>query len=422
MYNKILEEGKVPTVEDFGEKREKVIQRLLNFMNESARNMVKRLCILGTWTDIFAQRVLSNLHETNNDTYNRIKISSFITAQSENIFSFDKTIQKILFDHLKETEQDFIYETRTAAIEFFHSAFYEVDAERNKNITDDDRENFFRFWYEIILRTTDGAEYLMKLFIEHLEPLISKFDDEVFENVIKQFQNKIKETDGTENIPFAYFEYRLAQIKIYQYKMNDAPELAKSAYRKFESLPLTDEQKIIKISVISTLADVYSKLENNAAEIEKREQAVKESEKIFSDKTDENIIDAKYKLAIAFRDADKNNRALEIYEEINFAQINVDLQKVPAEISKIAFTLTIDDTETQAQNFSQIKDACISVVDAQTNKEILYFDLQENFSIENAIIAGEIYRYKGAWKFNAIGAGFSGGLESLCKNFGVETD
>ena len=365
---------------------------------------------------------MSNLHETNNDTYNRIKNLSFITAQSENIFSFDKTIQKILLDHLKETEQDFIYETRTAAIEFFHSAFYEVDAERNKNITDDDRENFFRFWYEIILRTTDGAEYLMKLFIEHLEPLISKFDDEVFENVIKQFQNKIKETDGTENIPFAYFEYRLAQIKIYQYKMNDAPELAKSAYRKFESLPLTDEQKIIKISVISTLADVYSKLENNAAEIEKREQAVKESEKIFSDKTDENIIDAKYKLAIAFRDADKNNRALEIYEEINFAQINVDLQKVPAEISKIAFTLTIDDTETQAQNFSQIKDACISVVDAQTNKEILYFDLQENFSIENAIIAGEIYRYKGAWKFNAIGAGFSGGLESLCKNFGVETD
>ena len=106
----------------------------------------------------------------------------------------------------------------------------------------------------------------------------------------------------------------------------------------------------------------------------------------------------------------------------NFAQIKVDLQKIPAEISKIAFTLTIDDTETQAQNFSQIKDTCISVVDAQTNKEILYFDLQENFSIENAIVAGEIYRYKGAWKFNAIGAGFSGDLESLCKNFGVETD
>ena len=51
MYKKILEEGKVPTIEDFGEKREKVIQRLLNFMNETARNMVKRLCILGTWTD-----------------------------------------------------------------------------------------------------------------------------------------------------------------------------------------------------------------------------------------------------------------------------------------------------------------------------------------------------------------------------------
>ena len=198
----------------------------------------------------FAKRVLSNLHETNNDTYNRIKNLSFITAQSENIFSFDKTIQKILLDHLKETEQDFIYETRTAAIEFFHSAFYEVDAERNRNITDADRKIFFRFWYEIILRTTDGAEYLMKLFIENLESLTSEFDDTVFENVIKQFQNKIKETDGAENIPFAYFEFLLAKIKIDQDKIKDAPELAESAYRKFESLPLTDEQKIIKISVI----------------------------------------------------------------------------------------------------------------------------------------------------------------------------
>ena len=108
----------------------------------------------------------------------------------------------------------------------------------------------------------------------------------------------------------------LAKIKIYQYKIKDAPEFAESAYRKFESLPLTDEQKIIKISVISTLADVYSKLKRNAAEIEKREQAVTESEKIFSDKTDENIIESKYKLAAAFKDAEKNNRALEIYEEI----------------------------------------------------------------------------------------------------------
>ena len=339
MYNKILEEGKVPTVEDFGEKREKVIQRLLNFMNETARNMVKRLCILGTWTDIFAKRVLSNLHETNNDAYNRIKNLSFVKVQSENMFSFDKTIQKILFDHLKETEQDFIYETRTAAIEFFHSAFYEIDDERNKNITDDDREIFFRFWYEIILRTTDGAEYLMKLYIENLEPLTSKFDYTVVENAIKQFQNKINETDGTENIPFAYFEFLLAKIKIDQDKMKDALEFAESAYRKFESLQLTDEQKIIKISVISTLADVYSKLKRTAAEIEMREQIVKENEKIFSDKTDENIISAKYLLATMLKFNEQQNRALEIYEEIYHTLEPLNNERTVDAVEKYADTL-----------------------------------------------------------------------------------
>ena len=61
----------------------------------------------------------------------------------------------------------------------------------------------------------------------------------------------------------------------------------------------------------------------------------------------------------------------------------------------------------------------IAVIDAQNNAEVLRFNLNENFSVETAIIAGEIYRHKGAWKFNAVGAGFIGGLESLCKNFGI---
>lgn len=118
-YREILANGNVPTLADFGDKREKVINRLLDFMNDTTRNMVKRLCILGKWTDIFATRVLITLHENNRDTYNRVKKLSFVTAQTEKIFAFDKSIQKILFDHLKNTEEDFIFETRKAANDFF---------------------------------------------------------------------------------------------------------------------------------------------------------------------------------------------------------------------------------------------------------------------------------------------------------------
>ena len=51
--------------------------------------------------------------------------------------------------------------------------------------------------------------------------------------------------------------------------------------------------------------------------------------------------------------------------------------------------------------------------------EVLKFDLVEEFSIETAIVVCEIYRYNGEWKFNAVGSGYQGGLEALCRSYGV---
>lgn len=99
--------------------------------------------------------------------------------------------------------------------------------------------------------------------------------------------------------------------------------------------------------------------------------------------------------------------------------IKVDLSKVPANIAKIAFTVTIYDAETRHQNFGQVSNAYIRVVDQSTGAEIIRYDLGEDFSIETAVVVGEIYRYNSEWKFNAIGSGFQGGLSALCKNFGV---
>ena len=103
-------------------------------------------------------------------------------------------------------------------------------------------------------------------------------------------------------------------------------------------------------------------------------------------------------------------------------QIKIDLAKIPAEISRIDFTVTIYDADKRRQNFGQVKNAFIRVVNAETGSEILRYDLGENFSVETAVVVSEIYRHNGEWKFSAIGSGFSGGLAALCKNFGVEVD
>lgn len=99
--------------------------------------------------------------------------------------------------------------------------------------------------------------------------------------------------------------------------------------------------------------------------------------------------------------------------------IKVDLSLVPANISKISFTVTIYDAEVRHQNFGQVSNAYIHVVDAATGNEVIRYDLGEDFSVETAVVVGEIYRNNGEWKFNAIGSGFSGGLHALCQNFGV---
>lgn len=100
-------------------------------------------------------------------------------------------------------------------------------------------------------------------------------------------------------------------------------------------------------------------------------------------------------------------------------QIKVDLAKVPTNIEKIDFTVTIHEAEARKQNFGQVSNAFIRVVDEANNKELIRYDLGEDFSIETAVVVGEIYRNNGEWKFNAIGSGFSGGLAALGRNFGV---
>lgn len=103
-------------------------------------------------------------------------------------------------------------------------------------------------------------------------------------------------------------------------------------------------------------------------------------------------------------------------------QITVDLSKLPGNIERLAFTVTIYDAERRNQNFGQVSNAYIHIQDLVTGTDLIRYDLGEDFSIETAIVVGELYKYNGEWKFNAIGSGFQGGLAALCGHYGIDAE
>ena len=102
----------------------------------------------------------------------------------------------------------------------------------------------------------------------------------------------------------------------------------------------------------------------------------------------------------------------------------IDFSKVPSDVQKIAITVTIYDAYVNNQNFGQVSNAYVRVArmaneNDMVGTEVLKFDLAEEFSVETALVVCEIYKNGADWKFNAVGAGYQGGLEALCRSFGV---
>jgi tellurium resistance protein TerD len=90
-----------------------------------------------------------------------------------------------------------------------------------------------------------------------------------------------------------------------------------------------------------------------------------------------------------------------------------------ATTDKIAFTVSIYDAESRAQNFGQVRNAYIRITNAAGGTEITRYDLSEDYSTETALIFGELYRNGAEWKFRAVGQGYATGLAGIAKDFGV---
>ena len=99
--------------------------------------------------------------------------------------------------------------------------------------------------------------------------------------------------------------------------------------------------------------------------------------------------------------------------------INVDLQAVPPNVTNIFFPVSIHDAVSRGQNFGQVTNAYIRVVDRATGSELVRYDLSEDASSETAMTFGELYRHNGEWKFRAIGQGYASGLAGIARDYGV---
>jgi len=97
--------------------------------------------------------------------------------------------------------------------------------------------------------------------------------------------------------------------------------------------------------------------------------------------------------------------------------IDVNLKTVPTDIDKVIIAVTIHEAAQRQQNFGQVSNAFVRIVNAENEEEVIRYDLTEDFSVETALIMAELYRKDGEWRMNAVGAGYEGGLQALVERY-----
>lgn len=95
--------------------------------------------------------------------------------------------------------------------------------------------------------------------------------------------------------------------------------------------------------------------------------------------------------------------------------VSVDLEKISDTVTEIIFVVTIHDSEERKQNFGQVPSSFIRIFDGST--EIAKYELDEDFSTETAVEFGKLYKKDGSWRFQAVGNGYNGGLQSFVDKY-----
>lgn len=106
----------------------------------------------------------------------------------------------------------------------------------------------------------------------------------------------------------------------------------------------------------------------------------------------------------------------------NRASLSVSLSRIPEQYARIAVTLTIHEGEQRNQRMKDLSGLQLTLTDRRSGEELHRFEYGADLTEETAVVAGELYRHQGEWKFSAIGSGYNGGLAALCSSYGLEVE
>ena len=229
-----------PTIEDFGQDRERIIERLMKYMDEDSRLMIDGAAILGAWTDDMAQKIIYGYDP---NVYLNVKKFSFIHRRDVpldddklEVFRFDRTLQKFILDVIK-ADEDLNWltdETLTAAEKYFEPLL------DGREFIDETFCFYLKLWAELIVNLTDDAELLQTRYEENLSGFVSNLIDvyevTTAEDIITAFQDKVVALAGEENIPCAYFDGELSRVLDERGDYEGATVYAELKYEKYSKL------------------------------------------------------------------------------------------------------------------------------------------------------------------------------------------
>ena len=259
--------GTEPTIEEFGQNREQIINRLLKYISTSdgTQLMVQQLSLLGTWTDEMARKVIQNFDL---NVYLTAKKFSFIQPRSVKlndkdveVFQFDRTLQKFMVEYIQndKTLKMLLDESMETVNKYFDKTIEKIDY-----IDDDEYTFYLKLWSEFIIKLVDDDKQLKdhyeKYLFDWIHNLIEWCQITAAEEILNDFLNKALDLNGENSVVYAYFESEIAEIRNAQGKYNEEFNYRQSVYKKISDL--FGDENSVTIEAKSKLADAFDELGN----------------------------------------------------------------------------------------------------------------------------------------------------------------
>jgi tellurium resistance protein TerD len=100
-------------------------------------------------------------------------------------------------------------------------------------------------------------------------------------------------------------------------------------------------------------------------------------------------------------------------------EIVINLEKLPSEVYRLVFAVSIHEGKKKKQSFGQVENSYLKILDEEKKEELIRFDLKNEFSNETGIIIGSMYKKNEEWKFKTEGLGFPEGLRDIVIHHGL---